>query len=58
MTSCQYGSRSYFFGVTVTTQSDCITSNTTIIARVAQRSEHLRYRMSTMPLSMEVHTEA
>ena len=26
--------------------------------RPAQRSEHLRYRMSAMPLSMEVHTEA
>ena len=25
---------------------------------IARLSEHLRYRMSTMPLSMEVHTEA
>ena len=25
---------------------------------ISERREHLRYRMSTMPLSMEVYTEA
>ena len=29
-----------------------------VVSRPARRSEHLRYRMSAMPWSMEVHTEA